>query len=65
MKKCYESYIITETDISNKKFGPISITDIEKKTDITDIDIHIGKPIPKPSSKATPTAYKLREVRSK
>ena len=46
MKNCY---IIAKTDISNKKLGPISITDIEKRTDITDIDIHIGKPIPKPN----------------
>ena len=39
-----------KTDISNNFFGPISITDIEKKTDITDIDIdiYIGKPIPNP-----------------
>ncbi len=39
---------LLKTDISDIFFGPISITDIGKRTDITDIDIYIGKPIPKP-----------------
>ena len=38
---------LLKTDISDIFFGPISITDIGKRTDITDIDIYIGKPIPK------------------